>query len=370
MSRISEARRSVEAAVQRKGGAVKSQIDRRDIVLNFIQWSFDRHHCFNSIKDLTLELVKPYFEHLKREGIANSTMWNRLAAIRSLMCALKAKPDMLGITADAVGLVARDRKGKKVPIPDHLLNEVIAKAYAQGEEGFAIMLKLQRLIGHRGMESLMSIRDLQKSAREARDIAAMAVIIHSGAKNGKRRVSDIIHARSEETLRVIRDALVYARSHGGHLVHGAKSGLKSAKVKYRNLATKFGLVGIYSPHSLRYAYAVEKLYELDAAGFSRDEALSFLSICLGHGESRGRFISMVYGRKAVHILKPVRRKTRMNQAIAEMDRLIDAIATPTRAQSTVYEVLADPPPPALLSTINLAALPQPEFGTHILRCDH
>jgi hypothetical protein len=99
------------------------------------------------------------------------------------------------------------------------------------------------------------------------------------------------------------------------------SGLKSARAKYHRLAIKFGLTGVYSPHSLRYRYCVDKLLELNAAGVPRNEALAFASECLGHGASRTRFVSSVYGRSVTHLLPKTTRKQNIQQAMTGLSEL-------------------------------------------------
>lgn len=70
--------------------------------------------------------------------------------------------------------------------------------------------------------------------------------------------------------------------------------------KYHRLAREVGLVGKYAPHSLRYAYCVDKIIELRDAGCNRKEATSLAANFLGHGDGRGRYVSMVYGKTVVH----------------------------------------------------------------------
>lgn len=56
---------------------------------------------------------------------------------------------------------------------------------------------------------------------------------------------------------------------------------------WHNQATRVGLTGAYSPHSLRYAWA---------QGFSRKETLAMVATVLGHGDGRGRYVAQIYER--------------------------------------------------------------------------
>lgn len=322
MSRRSIANHTVVIANNRLGGAHTTKMQRKIICKDFIAWCFENGYIFNSIADATLEMVKAYIGSLKEGGISVATMHNRLASVRRAMRALGTDPDVAGITAKSVELESRDRRGTKEPIPSALLEIAIAKALELGEPGFAIALRLQRLLGHRGLESLMSVSELEKYALEASALVDAGIGITKGTKGGRPRVTDVIHARAGETLQTIQEALVYMRTHG-YLVEGGKSGLKSARSKYHRLAADVGLVGKYSPHSLRYAFAVEKITEFRELGFNRKETLSLVAKYLGHGESRNRYVSQVYGRSVVHTVPIEKRKTRLERAIKNVGKLLD-----------------------------------------------
>ena len=323
MSLRNEAKHSIIVANNRLGGAKITRVQRKQICRDFIAWCFSNGHIIKSMKDATPTMVSEYIYSLRNRNIGVATMHNRLASIRRAMRALGNEPDNCGITAKAVGLSSRNRSGTKVPISDEKLAVAIAEAIAMGEIGFAFVLKLERLLGVRGLESIMSVSALERFAVEANELIGIELRITKGTKGGKDRVTDIIHARAQETLTAIREALIYAHQNGGYLIDGGKGGLKSARSKYHRLARAVGLVGIYAPHSLRYAYAVEKILELKAGGYSRSEALSLVAKFLGHGPTRARYVSQVYGRSVVHLLPPEKRKSRIGRAIAALNKLMD-----------------------------------------------
>jgi integrase len=237
------------------------------------------------------------------------------------MRALGRDPDVMCITAKTVGLEPRSRLGTKEPIPDDKLELAIAKAVALNELGFALALHLQRLLGLRGLESLMSVSALEKYALEASELLNNGIRITKGTKGGRPRITDVIHARANETLKTIQKALVYMHAHGGYLIDGGKSGLKSARSKYHRLAKEIGLVGKFAPHSLRYAFATEKIAELRDLGYNRQEAMVLIAKYLGHGPSRARYISSVYGQTIVHTLPIELRKSRLKRAITNLEKL-------------------------------------------------
>jgi hypothetical protein len=132
----------------------------------------------------------------------------------------------------------------------------------------------------------------------------------------------VIGQYAQQTFDAITKALTFAVENGGFLIAGKPgTGLKGARAMYHRLAAKFGLIGSYSPHSLRYRYCVDKLLELCAAGVPRSEALAFASACLGHGASRTRFVSSVYGRSVTHLLPKTTRKQNIEQVMKELTEL-------------------------------------------------
>lgn len=321
MSRKVQAKHSIVIANAKTGGAFIAKVQRKRICKSMVEWCFSRQYLINSMTDVTVEMVREYMAELKTKGINNATLHNRLASIRVAMTALGSNPDELGITANGVGLVPRSRTGTKVPIPNELLEIAIAKAIEEGEPGFALCLRLQRLLGLRGLESVMSISALQKFALEASEFAKSDIQIIKGTKGGRWRMTTVIQARAAQTLQTIHAALTHMKDHGC-LVQGTKPGLKTACSHYHSVAIKVGLVGKYAPHSLRYAYAVEKLVELRDLGFCRKEAGSFVAQWLGHGASRDRYVSMVYGKTVVHTIPVETRKSRLDKALANIDRLL------------------------------------------------
>lgn len=325
MSRKTVANHSVVVASNKIGGARKTKEQREVICKNFIAWCFAQGYLFNSMKEVDLVMLQGYFASLQAEGITIATQHNRLSAIQKTMKILRHEKVLVGISAKTVGLEPRDRSGTKLPIPDDIFQIVLERAENLDEPGFVIALKLQRLLGHRGLESLMCVADLEKYALEAVDAlrVPVEVPIRSGTKGGRPRDTSIIQSKSTETLHVIREALGFMRSNGGYLIVCGKDGIKSAMQKYHRLAREVGLAGKYAPHSLRYAYCVDKLIEFRDAGCNRKEATSWVANFLGHGDGRGRYISMVYGKTVVHTLPVEKRKSRLDRAMGNIDRLIE-----------------------------------------------
>ncbi|OYO91440.1 DNA-binding protein [Salmonella enterica subsp. enterica serovar Weltevreden] len=73
-----------------------------------------------------------------------------------------------------------------------------------------------------------------------------------------------------------------------------KPDLKTAMKYWHSQASRIGLTGAYSPHSLRYAWAQDAICHYLAQEFSKKEALAQTAMDLGHGDGRGRYVAQVY----------------------------------------------------------------------------
>ena len=344
MSRKSEARRSVCAANNTLGGAKATKAFRNSEGRRFIAWCFANGHPITSIGEMTAELASAYLKAVviapasagstsssasaQKPRRANSvaTQQNKLSVLRRCMSALGKDPDALGITSKALGLGTRSRNGTKLPIPDDLFWAAVHKAEALDMPGMALALKLERFLGLRCLEAMMSTRVLAEYYQEARERQhgpeTPEMRISDGTKGGRPRVIRAVERFSEQAMQAIHDAVVYAAGHGNYLITSDTPGLKSARSLYHRMARQVGLVGAYAPHSLRYSYTVDKIKEMAAAGFSRKETLEATAALLGHGASRARYITQVYGRSVVHTLpKTPRKKSSLLKLAADLEKL-------------------------------------------------
>ena len=72
-------------------------------------------------------------------------------------------------------------------------------------------------------------------------------------------------------------------------LHALGKLLKQADAWYRNATHRLGVQG----HSLRYAFARERVEAYLQNGIPMAEALARSSMDLGHGDGRGRWVKMV-----------------------------------------------------------------------------
>jgi hypothetical protein len=319
---------SVNVANMQLGGAYASKAARKRHGRAFLDFCRQNGHTITDIKHISVDLLKSWVAILKLHGLSIGTINNHVASVRVLAKARGVDIKQMGLSeSQSIGVEARSRKGTKNPITDELFNAAIAKGVALNEIGFIHALKLERFLGLRGMEALMSTDALKIYAKQAKFIinhGMSPIHIADGTKGGRAREVTVIEKYATETFNAIINALNYALKNNGFLIATKSvSGLKGARGKYHRLAAKVGLTGEFSPNSLRYRYCCDKLLVMHAAGVPRNEALEFVAECLGHGPSRTRFVSAVYGKTVIHLLPKSTRKQNIRKVLNELSLLLD-----------------------------------------------
>ncbi|EPT5087462.1 integrase domain-containing protein, partial [Salmonella enterica subsp. enterica] len=225
------------------------------------------------------------------QGITKRSLQNEMAAVR---CILKqAGRDRLAaserISNCSLGLSGVSRNGTKLAItPDHY-HYVLEMARAK-DPGLAAALELSRLMGLRSQEAVQSAQSL-KTWRQALEREEPRLTVVFGTKGGRPRETVILDAVA--VRKALDNALSVAENRHDRMLD--KPDLRSAMKYWHSQASRIGLRGVYSPHSLRYAWAQEAIRHYLAQGFSEKEALAMTAMDLGHGDGRGRYVAQVYG---------------------------------------------------------------------------
>ncbi len=160
------------------------------------------------------------------------------------------------------------------------------------DAGMAAALELSRLMGLRSQEAVQCAQSL-RTWKQALERGESRLTIVFGTKGGRPRETIILDAGA--VRKALGNALAVAESRNGRLID--KPDLKSAMKYWHGQASRIGLAGAYSPHSLRYAWAQDAIRHYLAHGFSEKEALALTAMDLGHGDGRGRYVAQVYGRR-------------------------------------------------------------------------
>lgn len=254
------------------------------ISINFASWL-----AFKSIHVEKIQKAEPqhkldYLKHRQAGDLANGvkplsvgTLKNIQSTLHQVINVHRSKDDPQRIVSSQTEIDARGRRGSKRSATEAEYQTFLAKARTTGEEGFDLMLQLERLLGLRAQEALCCVAELTKymKCNPVTENGSMFVHVVDGTKGGRARSTEMIASCKAQTWHVIQQAIGYAKSHDGYLLTGKRAGLKAARNRYQYLCRQVGLAGEVSGHSMRYGYAVEKLTELKNLGLTRKEA--------GHG---------------------------------------------------------------------------------------
>ena len=308
------------------GGANKTKSARFKHGLQLIEFVFMTGRPISDIRYATAEHLKAWIEFLKLSGIKLATLNNKVASVRALIGARGVDLVKAGIAdSKALGLEKRIRAGNKIPITDQAFQVAIDKAMELNELGFVHVIKLERYLGLRGLESLMSTHQLKKFARDAwtmHEHSLQEIHIVDGTKGGRPRHVQPLFEYAWLTIDVISAAVAFGQSNSGYLLEGPPgTGLKGARARYHRLAAKCGLTGKCSPHALRYRYATDKYIELFGQGVPRKEAERIVLSLIGHGMNRKTLLHQVYLATVSHTVPPSTRAEDIAALAAELEAM-------------------------------------------------
>ncbi|HGR4956589.1 integrase domain-containing protein [Klebsiella aerogenes] len=244
------------------------------------------------VEHLKARHIEGYIHERLAQGIAKRSLQNEMAAIRSLL--KQAGRDRLAVSDRlsnrALGLSGASRNGTKLAITPEHYRHVLETARAK-DPGLAAALELSRLMGLRSQEAVQAAQSL-KTWRQALERGNARLTVVFGTKGGRLRETVILDAGAVK--KALDNALSVAELRNGRLID--KPDLKTAMKYWHSQASRIGLTGAYSPHSLRYAWAQDAIRCYLMRGFSEKEALAMTAMDLGHGDGRGRYVAQVYGR--------------------------------------------------------------------------
>jgi len=293
MSRLTELKTDLSSAAYQVGGSKGSRQTRiehvRDLA-NFIHargWVHVRETA-----QVTEKHIHAYIAQAKERGLSSRTLQNRMASVRGVL-AYRGKSNFAQsdrISNKALGIAGASRDGTKTAVSPSRANE-IEEALAAKDAGAAAAYALQRELGLRSQEAVMSVKSL-KAWQQAIERGRPTVAVIHGTKGGRPRDTRIVDR--EKTLQAVQNALRIARSRGDRLLD--KNDLKSAMNSFQYFLKACGAKGIEASHSARYAYA-RALYDklmTETPELGHKETLSLVSMSLGHGDGRGTYVEKVY----------------------------------------------------------------------------
>ncbi|HHT8225527.1 MULTISPECIES: integrase domain-containing protein [Citrobacter] len=279
---------------QQAGGSHKTVHDRIKLAQRFCERLVVAQNVqIRRMDQLKARHIEGYIRERLAQGMTKRSLQNEMAAIRNLL--KQAGRDRLAqserLNNRSLGLSGASRNGTRQAITPEHYRHALETARAK-DAGLAAALELSRLMGLRSQEAVQSARSL-KTWQQALDRGESRLMVVFGTKGGRPRETVILDTGA--VRKALDNANAVAESRHGRLID--KPDLKSAMKYWHSQVSRIGLTGVYSPHSLRYAWAQDAIRHYLAQGFSEKEALAMTAMDLGHGDGRGRYVAQVYGQK-------------------------------------------------------------------------
>ena len=277
---------------QQAGGSHKTVHDRIKLAQRFCERLVVAQNVqIRRIEQLKARHIEGYIRERLAQGMTKRSLQNEMAAIRNLL--KQAGRDRLAqserLNNRSLGLSGASRNGTRQAITPEHYRHALETARAK-DAGLAAALELSRLMGLRSQEAVQSARSL-KTWQQALDRGESRLTVVFGTKGGRPRETVILDTGA--VRKALDNANSVAESRHGRLID--KPDLKSAMKYWHSQASRIGLTGVYSPHSLRYTWAQDAIRHYLAQGFSEKESLALTATDLGHGDGRGRWVKQVYG---------------------------------------------------------------------------
>jgi site-specific recombinase XerC len=234
----------------------------------------DKTYHLERIENLKPRMIEAYVSKMKEEGLAPSTMANRMTAVREV-CAAVGKQGICAKMNAAYG-IERDRINPQLVDQSKIqaIRDKLVQRSAAGDRIAKMMVAadaLRREFGLRAKESLMS--------KDVSTKAGKAFLQVEGAKGGRPRELEV---KTDGQMRAVKLVLETAKQLGsgtGRIIPPELT-LKQAYDAQRNEWRSLGGTRANSAnmHGNRHAYARER----DAEGATKAEIMSEL----GHGQDR------------------------------------------------------------------------------------
>lgn len=288
-------------AVSKLGGAHLTRQARERTARTFVRIMSELGFThLLSVADIRGKHLRHFVARRSAAGVKVRTIHNEMAHIRCIF-RVGGRSDVANakeLTNQALGLTGASRKGTKAPLSDADYQRARLLALNSGRPGMAAMIRLQRVFGLRANEAIHARSDTLDRWRSELYKGKISVI--AGTKGGRPRNVPILSI--DEALAAIDEAREIALRQGSFLIVRANGkpsgGLKQARSICHGWCNRVGI----EPHSARYAFAQELLTHLIANRHSEREALIVVSLALGHGDGRGRYVRQVYGRAPIDLV--------------------------------------------------------------------
>lgn len=289
-TKLFSAMKSLDASL---GGAHLTRQARRHTIDRFVSFTAEAGYChFTNMTQVRGKHLRAYVSHRLEELVAIRTIHNELSHLRTLLRAAGANrvANAPELSNASLGLGGASRKGTNRAATDQEIQVWRHVAESSERKGLAAILGLARFLGLRGNEAIHARLDtLSRWKRTLAGDGSFHVTL--GTKGGRPRH---VEPQDRDAAMAAIEYAIGALSPDDYLIARADGedvdGLESARSIWHSWACRHDV----RPHGLRYRFAVEQFASYVAKGFSEREALAKVSLDLGHGEGRGRWVKSVY----------------------------------------------------------------------------
>ncbi|MDC9606430.1 integrase domain-containing protein [Xenorhabdus griffiniae] len=277
----------------RKGrGSFATVSDRERIARQFLHFLKDKGIRLRQMDSLKAKYIERYMAERKANKISHRTLQNEMSALRTILRQagkLKlAAPDNPRLSNRALGIAGTSRTGTKTALTSAEFQAVFQQV-EQKDRRVAAVMQLAYVLGLRTKEAVEAYKSLA-TWKKALENGHTSVRVVFGTKGGRPRQTVILDRAA------LQHAIAYAEREqarrSGKLID--KPTITQAIDRYRYIVRSSGLTGKNAPHSMRYHFAQQSGEHYIAQGFNEREALALVSMDLGHGDGRGRYIRQVY----------------------------------------------------------------------------
>ncbi|EDQ0843039.1 DNA-binding protein [Salmonella enterica subsp. enterica serovar Braenderup str. CFSAN001755] len=291
-SKVEKFRRDFISLARDAGRAYATAADSMRIAKYFLNYLRDNGIKLRHTDSIKTRHLAGYLIGRKEQGISVRTVENERSAIRGVLNKAGryklADPNNPLLSNKALGLEVSNRSGTKLPLSP----EDFQKAFKEVEKnnrGVAAAMLLSYTLGLRTKEAVESCKSVMTWKR-AIESGERSIRVVFGTKGGRARNTLIVDRDA------FRKAINYAekvmKENNGKLID--RPDIRKAIDTYRYHVRKAGLTGKKAPHSMRYHFSQEAKKYYKNKGFSEKEVYAQVSMDLGHGDGRGRYVKQVY----------------------------------------------------------------------------
>lgn len=282
--------REIDLVMSKTGGSTLTREARQTALY---QWRDALQKGLNlqvkTYADLKSKHVRAVVERWRAEGISARSIQNRMSHLRTALGVHgRAHFAARELATKALDLGASRAGTHRVPEDDK-----VRQAMLTLPDRAAAVAALQLGLGLRMREAISAGPTLKTWARqlEAGQRAQLDVI--HGTKGGRPRTVNLSHPDARAAALAAVQMALRASDAGGGRVYPSAS-LQGACRGYQRDLASVGLSGQEASHALRYQWAQDQARRYEAEGMERPEVLARLSLDLGHGDGRGRYVEAVY----------------------------------------------------------------------------